>query len=891
MKQRIELYIGNIRADIGEQSPVLFTYTAEELRNPTIVKNSYSQQLTLAGTLNNNKIFQSFFRLDAASGDAFNPSKRAPFRIFADGGRVVVAGYCKLDGVQRTGVEVAYKVTLFGGLGGFLYTLQYNDDGTRSLADLTFTDETGTVRDVAFTINRAAVLEAWNNAYTAASLWSIVNFAVCYEGVPDKFDAARALVKAAENGLETSVTKDGKTYSARQGFAEVDLPGDMTAWQVKDLRSYLQRPVLSVRAILRAICNPVNNGGYTVHLDPAFFEDTNSHYYSTWLTLKKLTALALPVETGTARSVISTALQQIDFLGLEANASGLVTIDFAPSFIAVPSSLSAGAVLSWYGYGTGAVQDRRAMRGLLVQAVAYDSEGNAIGGSKVVAFGPAGEAYTDAVQFAKACNGGTLPTPRYDNGTGEEQFGAYYSGQWEVETQGRARWNGDDVTLTIETQRAASVVVYADRVQYNNNYSGGWLEVYENKNIDAVAAVSAMYIEGDMSYTYQTPAEVRSGAQITQQMLLSDTMSPAEFLLSYCKRYGLQIRVNDDTKDVYIERRQTTYSNVEVVDLSGRVDRSREISIVPVPYSTQKMEFKEEPVGAAYAEDYKSRYGHEYGAKRLNTGYEFNAEIKQLLDGYKFKSAPEVKARDLAFLTVANPRRPAVFLNSGLKYRLFAPDNTETTELDVPAIPDTVTYTYWNETYKTYDETPRLQLCDEGGKGLDGDGILVFYQGRRALRPNVFVSDDEPAMFLGNKDKPCWILEPATVYNNGRQQWYALFGRFRYGDAQHTTISEMLEFATPAEIDIPGVTLVPDVDVYALFWRAYMSDRYNPDTKVLTCYIDTNGIRFDAEALRRFYWIDGAVWVLNKIDSLDLNGDGVTKCEFVQVQNISNYII
>ena len=59
--------------DLDDQSFILFNYTMEDLSNPTIVRNSFSQQVTLKGTPNNNRIFGDIFRLDRVTqyGDSF----------------------------------------------------------------------------------------------------------------------------------------------------------------------------------------------------------------------------------------------------------------------------------------------------------------------------------------------------------------------------------------------------------------------------------------------------------------------------------------------------------------------------------------------------------------------------------------------------------------------------------------------------------------------------------------------------------------------------------------------------------------------------------------------------------------------------------------------------
>lgn len=903
MRQRFELYINGRRADLdGDAAPVLFNYTAEELRNPAIVKNSYSRQLTLPGTAANGFIFQSYFRLDAAPAAGFDPSKRVPFAIYADGGRVVVSGYAKLDSVSRTGGAVSYHVTLFGGLGGFLYSLQYNADGTRTLADLLFVDGSGDPLDLGFTINRQTVAEAWANMGSDASKWRVVNFAPCYNGIPENFDAGRAIIKAAAYGLEETAEEGGKTYGARNGFAGVDLPGDLTEWQVKDLRSYLQRPVISVPGIFRAICQPGNNGGYNVVLDPAFFSDGNKHYSKAWMTLRQLTGIKLPVTTttenvGSMSGPIGPA--HLYALGLGPGEK-IITVKASPTlFLYDTSVVAAGVATFHWGSENQSLINKIVCNGVFLQAVAYDADGNAVAGSKVVActadanFGQG----DTAAEFAAK----TGFTPVYSYGDGE-QFGAIFKGRFARdggEGSGRAYWSEALASLEIVTTApVASVQVIATKVQYTQNGgSDPWETLWTSPtDIETDVPVTTAFFDSQLEYTYTSQANVGSGAQISQAMLLSDTMSPAEFLLSYCKRYGLLIRVEEARKVVHIEARPTAYEDETVVDISGLVDRSREVSIVPVPFTTEKLEFREEPAGAAYSEEYKAKYGLEYGAKRLNTGYEFNAEIAQLFEGSKFKSAPEVKARNLEFLTVRNAVAPtilpAVFLHSGLKYHLFAADNRETNEMDVPAVPSSAVLEYWSRTYKTYDVYSRLQLCNKDGKGIDGDGVLIFSQGTYELPAGFALSDDEPAMYLGNNANPCWILEADSVYNPGALLSVPLFGRFSYSPTGRTRgeIYDMQEFSTPLEIDIPGVRIARDMNVYNAAWRDYIQDRYSPATKVLTAYIYADRIHgFGPAALRRFFYIDGAVWVLNKISDYDLNGDGLTKCEFVQVQDAENY--
>ena len=146
MRRRISLYIAGHRVDLSDESFILFNYTMEDLSNPTIVKNSFSQQISLKGTPTNNQVFGDFFRVDrkvdynsSEVGPGFNPSKKTPFAIYNELDEILESGYCKLDEVEKDGEDVTYKISLYGGLGSFLFSLSYDEAGNkRTLADLDF---------------------------------------------------------------------------------------------------------------------------------------------------------------------------------------------------------------------------------------------------------------------------------------------------------------------------------------------------------------------------------------------------------------------------------------------------------------------------------------------------------------------------------------------------------------------------------------------------------------------------------------------------------------------------------------------------------------------------------------------------------------------------------
>ena len=295
MRRKITLYIADQLVDLDDQSLILFNYTMDDLSNPTVVRNSFSQQITLPGTPNNNRLFGDIFRLDRQvyngslqGGVSFNPSQKTPFTIYNEMNEVIESGYVKLDSVATMKVP-EYKVTLYGGLGSFFYSLSYDEQGNkRSLASLQYLGDSPTELD--FTINAQTVRDAWDTVQDGVidDKWKVLNFVPAYEGIPNgNFSPDKALVVPSDVGLADQVVVGGVTYKVKDGYALVNLAQPQDQWSVKDLRSYLQRPCISMRAIWEAICNPANNGGYTVDKSAI---DTDE-YADLWVTLPLIPSL------------------------------------------------------------------------------------------------------------------------------------------------------------------------------------------------------------------------------------------------------------------------------------------------------------------------------------------------------------------------------------------------------------------------------------------------------------------------------------------------------------------------------------------------------------------------------------------------------------------------
>lgn len=308
----IRLYIANKLVDCSELLSLPMTYQLEDFSNPTLVKNSFSKTITIPGTKQNNQIFGEIYKLDrmqhyqeltggeALQGINFDPSKRVGFQIFKDAD-LIESGYMQLNDISVQNNNISYNITLYGGIGDFFYGLKYNEDGTaKSLADIRYfiEDENGEVleesAEMNFEVNKDVVAESFNKDFTIEGnqLLDTIAFIPAYNGVYEDFDSSKCLINTNElhtSVFPTSKTDDGSEYTTYNGYGLASLNKDYTEWEMKDLRSYYQRPAIKVDKLIKAICRE-ENSGYNVTFDPTFFNANNPYWSKTFVALPLLTS-------------------------------------------------------------------------------------------------------------------------------------------------------------------------------------------------------------------------------------------------------------------------------------------------------------------------------------------------------------------------------------------------------------------------------------------------------------------------------------------------------------------------------------------------------------------------------------------------------------------------
>ena len=905
MRRKISLYIGDQLVDLDDQSFILFNYTMDDLSNPAIVKNSFSQQITLKGTPNNNRVFGDAFKTDRRvdngggnTGVNFNASQKTPFTIYNEMDEILESGYVKLDSVSRKGADIQYKVTLYGGLGSFFYALSYDENGNkRSLADLIYLNTSNPDTELDFVINAASIQDAWDDLselYYGADpaptgKWTIINFAPAYNGYPDNFSPDKGILSLPGAGLPDSLNG----YSSKNGYGLVNLANPQDEWAVKDIRSYLQRPVLSMRAFLDAICRPENNGGYEVDIT----QITNP-YLDLWLTLPTIPSLGTnKQESGDLTLSMSSTpssgneIGRYDIVGsVPAGTQVTANLNCKIRFN-TPSGANSYNELSLRASRSAGRNYHQKFSVIFIQAVAYGSDNSVVGGSTIKCIGAVGR--SGGASMAAACGYVPVWSADYEN-VSASTANKVSAGVFEFPNE-----MGFSVTAQDAAYYKIIMSVYSGTYYEVSGSTGTRRYTYSGDGLISTPVLyhdydtgftpnSTFIIQGATqdSITYTSSDSLRSGATITKFMLLSSSNTPADYLLSICKMFGLYFVMDTATRKVTILNRNHLYQD-ETIDLSHRVDLSKGVSIQPLVFNSKWYDFILEGVGGAFYDEYLNIEGIEYGIQRVNTGYDFNADSVNLMDSVVFKNACAILARSRYWNIIMSGATfiPSPFLDSGNTItRWNASDETQDTPISCPS--SSAVVTYYNTTFRGYDiqNQCKVQFADADGKMVDGKDVLLFLNGFRTY-DKFKITDDLPVMGVVNGDKPCWILDEGNGVD------LPIFSRYEYEwrfDAQVMTHS--LDFGVPRQMDIPGIVYDPSTTIYVAAWKKYISDKYDDDSKVMICRVDFAGIKVSQDLLRKFYWYDNSLWVLNKIKNYSLTTFDPVECEFVQVQDKGNYL-
>lgn len=906
MRQEITLYLNGQQIDLNDNGGIYFNYKQKDVKNPTIVKNSFSKTLTIPGTDNNDNIFNNIWDLTRVQTTDivpyFNQSKRVPFELFLNG-ELIEQGYCKLDRIRRDRVN-EYDLSLYGGLGDFFYCLAYNAEtgNKRTLADLDW-DISG------FTINKETVKENWDEL--ASGETPTIAFAPMYNGVNDKMDASKVLINTDYDG-DVRIKQDNGSwadmtgfptsisgYTTYGGFALATLEEPTTEWRTRDLRSWIQRPALSIKSLFTAISNPDSNGGYEVSLDGEFFTNQNPYYEQAYITLPQISQLKVnSVDTSSAMTIevvdIQGSSRGTTFMEIEPNIypehiEMTARLFVTPNTAAGTNRLSTSIYLTNYQHG-------RLLGGFGVQLQGLDANGQQVAGSNLLWLTTALDP-ENVLSFEDIQTGIDSNTFKYydrvDTSKGTFQL-----------REGNTDYIWSDVlnfkldTYTkIDKYRIKIVPGFAafakgGALQGFGAYTGMlWTvpssrddELPQNGRIGYFTDFVLASGEGGES----SDIESFSNVEVSLDDLLNTQNTPADYLLSYCKLFNLYFDRDVTNKTIKILTSKNFYD--KGVDLTDDIDR--EIEINPLSFEHKWYSFNYKQNKTETLDNYKAKYGVDFGQQRVNTGYEFDSETEELLKDNIFVNASQVLEVNKDYIKRAsNSVDSPAFLTDNVTYSLFN-GNMDKTDIEMGK-PTNSWQTVINPKSQgviKYDAFSKVQVHNQG-KPADGSNVLIFFNGMKETNVDYWISDDLSYM-MELAGKPCWLYTTEETTQGGtdiaiKTRELPQFSRYIDDDEY---IYASWDFGRTKELFVPGLNYIDgNATLYERYWRNYIQDLYDIDTRIVTAYI-----QFDEkptkESLKHFYYFEGSYWVIDEIIDYNPTSYELTKVKFVKVNDKNNYL-
>lgn len=835
-----------------------------------------------------------------------------------------------------------------------LSDLEYKDN-KGNVKDLSFTINKETVFDAWNTVigNINGVYDEANVirplSYVYNSKWDIVNFMPAYEGIPsNNFSADKVLI----NAKDFNITKSSNGYTTINGFALGTTSEDLTMNETGDMRSYLQRPVIRMKSIINACQNPVNNGGWEVKLDDYFFNDKNPYYNDTWMTLNKLVDNEKKENTSEILNGASLVKNEKDYdvvfddidLRNYNNAQVDIQVDFnltSTNYATTPNYL-----YTQFDYHFNKTKknkkpeyyDYRYNGALCIQLVAYDENNKIISASDTLYLSNKGSGWfsslfengrmtwekdgipTNEVKYHYGFFKRSGNTTKYNwvNNDGSNTFTFTFVNEinfyklklrqmWlsETYTKKKYSWAGTEEGTGGSTQSKTNdtIKLWANTVVTNETNSDNELNVINRLGGKTEGKNELVLVNASVVRTVYN--NFFSGTKINVEDYLNTGINVADYLIGYAKMFGLYFWT--DASEIssnsylypkgvmHILTRDNFFKLNNIEDLTDVVDRGREYEITPYIFDKKYYTFDVPQVDSEVADEYKKKYGAEYGIKQYLTGFEFNDETKNLIDKTPFQSGIDTLEVDKYFTQRSENNLPAYYYN-GFSYELYrkATNDLQTTTIDIPV--EKKELNDINDSgIKFGDSFPKLQFHSTQNDSIsDANNVLVFFNGSSLVdevNNYYYLTDDIAEMFGLNDETPCYILTNSNTNSLGDKIAYKLIELPKFGRTKVSVtgnIEYSLDMGKTKMTYVKGNYLTENCTITNNVWDDYINDLKNENNKKMKCYINFNHLP-NAYLLRNLYWYENNFWVLNSAKNWNINLIQPVECELVKVIDRNNY--
>lgn len=410
------------------------------------------------------------------------------------------------------------------------------------------------------------------------------------------------------------------------------------------------------------------------------------------------------------------------------------------------------------------------------------------------------------------------------------------------------RHTGDRVYWSFSVGLNSAIDYYTFGKFAKLSFSGIW---YNNeavmKHIETdfrSGVVSVSLANGGNSDVQYNTYTFRSNSYFTLNDLWDNERNPLTEILNYCRIFRIIPWVDYYNKVLHFEAANNYFKRSREKDWTIKLDKSKDYIIKPVTFENKYILFNYADNDTKLGKEYKEKYGVNYCDYRLITDYQFNTDTQNL---FKDKITP----------SIVNTDNVLSWTNLYDNHRII--------------------YSFPAETY--------VYCRDKDNKTVDVFGSFFFHNGLADF-------STEPELYMRSVK-----LSDDTSYQKSINTY---FYTQNAGESQPVTTYPMLNivrgdnmcvFNTPKENYTYNNNYENKETVYGNFWERYLNERYNPQNKLVTCYVKLSPMDFRDFQFYDLIKIGNQRYLVNKIYDYDMTSNGLTKVDLITVQDFNNYTL
>lgn len=787
-------------------------------------------------------------------GIYFDPFRKLNFRLEWNGD-LLMQGYSKMLSTKKEDGKGYYEITLNGELGKIFQEMkkitfdpsQSGESEGKYYIDGSNSDDVPSVLTNMY-MTKELVYSGFTTPQTttnfknnsALKVTDILGFAPC-NAFDEGFEYDTFQWQQNEAKKFTEVLED-VGFSGETGIAaDTVIPDGMTPRGIGEYRSYLQQPFIYWNKLFSIFQNKAEKlTGYKFDLDSDWFNTNNPNWYRLVMLLKKL-----DVSNG------NEGANTYSFSGNEVEwTSGGGTSSYASYKNFTTTLSSQNEAFPRYSNNRINIQENDYMY-IHSNVLNFDITGyvNGIGGT---------------VYFnADNC---MLMRVRFTGSNGhyeDRDVVVYRSGTTNADVLAAV----SDADASVAVQAASStigsrqgwhVVVNAGTLGiipsvFGNYYTislrAAWLN--ENNPIGAGTANTHVFVNLN---TYDMTMDVKENYHRSNTHFILNDMWNNEYnlydiVLNYCKMYRILVIADPYEKKLKFIQSHKYFANggnTIIKDWTDKVCTDKEFTVKPITWENKYVLFNYEDNETVLGEEYREKYGADWGEKKIVTDYNFNTETKELFENV----SPSLISTDnvLSWNNLYSNKR--------------------------------IVYSFPAEMY--------VHMRDKDGKYVSQFGSFYYYY----LPSNFDTSESVNMRAVKITDDSPFQRNNNTYFYSQDQNYKSVtsYPRLDVVFKPLTSQKVMCTFGKPTvNYTYSGTSFDNAVDIYNLAWKKYIEERYNKYNKVVTCYIHMTPYDFIDFDFNNFVKIENQLYVVNKIYDYDAVTNQKVKVDLITVQDITGY--